>query len=147
MIEKTSEFRQTINELWPDVGDQAIILDKELYIPTLDEMVAYFKVSKLSELQPYGEMMECDKYARLFWAEVTLKRYYLLMNGDLSEEKKAPIGLACTAYGNMFRGINLKHVVNLAKTESGVYLFDLMPDANRYWKADVNNDNVQILVM
>jgi hypothetical protein len=147
MIENSSFVREEVGKLWPDLQDQAILLDKNFYISSLDEMVSYFKASKLSEMETIGEMWECDKYATAFFSEVSIKRYNLRMIKDLPEDKWAPIALSRVAYGNMFRGINLKHVVNLGLTEAGIYLFDLMPDANRYWKANPDNDNVQILVM
>ena len=147
MIVKGNFFRDEVDKLWPEVGYQAIQFDRNFYIPTLDEMVAYFKASKLWEMQTVGEMWECDKYSRAFAMEVHTKRYYLLTQGDLPEEKRAPISLACAAQGNMFRGMNVNHVVNLALTEAGIYLFDMMPDAHRYWKANVDNDNVLILVV
>jgi hypothetical protein len=132
--------REELAKLWPDL-DMAVLLDREFIVPTLQEVIDLFKESKIRGMQVVDEFNDCDDFAQFFVVEVKLKRYAKFEKGELPKEEWAPWVLGRAA-GNMFRGASMDHVVNLCLTDKGIYMFDLFPDSDRYWKAESGNDNI-----
>jgi len=141
----TDYIREELAKLWPDL-DMVVLLDKGFVLPKLQEIVDIFKASKIREMEFIPEFNDCDDFALFLMAEVRMRRYEKYKNGGLTKDEIAPVAFGM-AVGNVFRGMGMDHVVNICVTDEGIYLFDITPESDRYWKADSYTDNILLCKM
>ena len=138
-------IREQLTLVWPDL-DMVILLDSNFVVPKVSDIEKMFKASKIREMQFIPEFNDCDNFALYFLAEVRKNCYDMLMSREISPEDMFPWTISL-AVCNVTRDIDIIHAVNLALCEEGIYMFDITPESDRFWKASAKSDNPFILFM
>ena len=144
----SKEVKRQLRLVWPDQWKRLIrhtyIFDRFYWLPTRKEVEEFLKVSKVDKMQFFDEIADCDDFALLTHADA--KKVRIILYPNIPREEWAPWAFGETA-GSKFRGMKMKHMVNICITrDEGVLLLDTS-QRDRIWQARADKDNLFFIKM
>jgi hypothetical protein len=139
------EIRNKLNAVWPNL-EYIWIWDATYWMVESSTVQAALDASNVPKMEFHDNFNDCDDFTLQFLAEGRRKRYNQYMAGNLPENERFSIAMGF-AFGDMTRGIDRLHCVNLFVCRDGIWLVDSTPNEKRIWEAKPENDNLLFVFM